>query len=198
MKRIILLLACLAIMPLDAQAGDLFRWVDKAGNVNYGDIPPLDATDVERLKFSSEPAQNKDLPNETRISLQNFPVTLYVGDGCSDTCDLGRSMLIKRGIPFSEKLLRTRQDVEAFKQLSGINGVIPVLQVGKDFLQGFSEILWDRELDIAGYPKSASNTKSVAPPLRPEPFTPPAPVSPPAAGTTSEGQAAAPAEPAPQ
>ena len=31
------------------------------------------------------------------------------------------NLLIKRGIPFSEKLLKAKQDVEAFKQLSGID-----------------------------------------------------------------------------
>ncbi len=41
MKRIVLWLACLAIMP--AQAGGLFRWLDKAGKVNYGDTPPVGA-----------------------------------------------------------------------------------------------------------------------------------------------------------
>jgi len=195
MKNIILLLACLTIMPV--QAGDLFRWVDKAGKMNYGDIPPLDATDVERMKFSSEPAKNTDLPYETLRAQQNFPVTLYVADGCGETCDLGRSLLIKRGIPFSEKLLRTRQDVEAFKQLSGIGGVVPVLQVGKDFLKGFSELQWNSELDIAGYPKTAGNRQRPAPPVRPEPFTPTAPVTSPAEGQSSEGQAT-PAEPAAQ
>ena len=184
MKRILLLLACLAIMPSGVQASDLFRWVDKAGKMNYGDIPPAGATDVERLKLFGEPAQKEDIPYEIRQVLQNFPVTLYVGDGCGETCDLARNMLSKRGVPFSEKLLRTKQDVEAFKKLSGIDGVVPVLRVGKDFLQGYSELLWNRELDIAGYPKTASNLQHITPPLRPEPFTPPAPVTPPAEGSS--------------
>jgi hypothetical protein len=155
MQHIILLLACLAIIPSGVQAEELFRWVDKAGKVHYGDTLPADATDVERKKLSSEPAQNEDLPYETRRAQQNFPVTLYVGAGCGETCDQARSLLSKRGIPFSEKLLRTKQDVDAFKQLSGIDGVVPVLAVGKSFLKGFLESQWNSELDIAGYPKTA-------------------------------------------
>ena len=146
MKSIILLLACLAIIPSGVQAEELFRWVDKAGKMNYGDVPPADATDVERIKLSSEPAQNEDLPYETRSAQQNFPVTLYVGAGCGETCDQARSLLSKRGIPFSEKLLRTKQDVETFNQLSGIDGVVPVLAVGKDFLKGFLESQWNLSL----------------------------------------------------
>jgi Domain of unknown function (DUF4124) len=193
MKRIVLLLACLVIMPSGVQAGELFRWVDKAGKMNYGDVPPADATDVERLKLSSEPTQNADLPFETRRAQQNFPVTLYVGAGCGQVCDQARSLLSKRGVPFSEKLLRTKQDVEAFKLLSGIDGVVPVLAAGKSYVKGFLESQWNSELDIAGYPKTASYRQRIAPPVRPEPFTPPAP----AEGPSSESQAA-PAEPAAQ
>jgi len=154
MKRILLLLVCLAIMPSGVQASDLFRWVDKAGKVNYGDIPPAGATDVERIKFSNQPAQNEYLPYETRRAMENFPVTLYVGDGCVEACNLARSLLTKRGIPFSEKLLKYKEDLEAFKKLSGFDGV-PALAVGKTFLRGFQAEQWHGELDIAGYPKTA-------------------------------------------
>ncbi len=173
MKRIMLLLACLAMMQV-AQAGELFRWVDKAGKLNYGDSPPADASEVERLKFSGETAQNAYLPYETRLARENFPVTLYVGNDCGDPCAQGNALLSKRGIPYSEKLLQTRGDLDAFKQLSGISGAVPVLQVGKDFLKGYSESQWDSELDIAGYPKTASYRQRGAAPVQPEPFIPPA------------------------
>ena len=155
MKRISLLLACLMIVLSSVQAGELFRWMDKTGRMNYGDVPPTDAADVERIKLSSEPMQNENMPYETRRAMQNFPITLYVGVGCGDTCNQARSLLSKRGIPFSEKLLSTKQDIDAFKQLSGIDGEVPVLAVGKNFLKGFGESRWMSELDIAGYPKTA-------------------------------------------
>lgn len=192
MKRIVLLLACLAIMPSGVQAGELFRWVDKAGKVNYGDIPPADAIDVVRLKLSSVQEQGDDLPYATRLALQNFPVTLYVSEGCGETCDQARSMLSKRGIPYSEKVLRTTQDVEAFKQISGFGGVVPVLVVGKNFLKGFLEPDWNQELDIAGYPKTASYRQRIALP----PSKPAAPETAPAEGQAPDQTA--PAEPAAQ
>ena len=163
MKGFILLLAFLANISLSVQAGELFRWADKAGKMNYGDVPPADATDVERIKLSSEPAQNEDMPYETRRAQQNFPVTLYVGDGCAETCDQARSLLSKRRIPFNERLLRKKQDVDDFKQLSGIDGVVPVLAIGKNFLKGFLESQWNSELDSAGYPKTAPYRAPSAP-----------------------------------
>lgn len=154
MKRIVLLLACLAIMPV--QAGELFRWQDKAGKINYGDTPPVDAVNVEQLHFSSVRMQDNDLPYETRVAQQNFPVTLYVGSDCGEPCDQARALLNKRGIPFAEKVLKTGKDIKAFKQLSGMEAFAPVLQVGKNFLKGFMEAQWNSELDIAGYAKIAS------------------------------------------
>jgi len=154
MKRIVLLLCCLALMPLGAQADKLYRWVDAQGKVHYGDMPPADAAQVETRKLSDSVAPNEDLSYETRRAQQNFPVTLYVADNCTEYCDQARKLLSKRGIPFSEKKLVTQEDIDAFKALSGSDSA-PTLAVGKIFLKGFMGARWHSELDIAGYPKTA-------------------------------------------
>ena len=156
MRRYILLLCCLGAMPVLAQAGDLFRWVDSAGKVYYGDTPPANALDVQSIKSSGGSLQNEDMPYETRIALQNFPVTLYVGSDCDAVCGQAHNLLNRRGIPYTEKALKTSKDIEAFKQLSGMEAFVPVLQVGKTFNKGFLESQWNSELDIAGYAKTAS------------------------------------------
>ena len=154
MKRIVLLLGCLMMMPSGMQAGELFRWVDAKGKVHYGDVPPADAAQVEPIKFPGAATPSEDLPYETRRAQQNFPVTLYVGGSCAEYCDQARNLLSKRGIPFSEKKLITQEDIDAFKALSGFDGT-PSLAVGKTFLKGFLATQWHSELDIAGYPKNA-------------------------------------------
>lgn len=196
MKHAGLLLACLAIMPLGAQAGELYRWLDKQGIVHYGDVPPADARDVERLKLSSQVPQNDDLPYETLRAQQTFPVTLYVGRGCGETCNQARSLLTTRGVPFTEKVLKTKEDVEAFKQLTGADGV-PVLSVGKTYLRGFLTEQWHSELDIAGYPKTASYRQRVAPPPKP-PAPETLPVEGQAAPSEQSPAASAPVEPSTQ
>ena len=155
MKTIILLLTCLSSISLSSQAAGLYRWVDSSGAVHYSDVPSSDAEKMDTRKFSGTVTPSDDLPYETRRAQQNFPVTLYTGDGCGDVCDQARNLLNKRGVPFSEKVLKTPQDIEDFKQLSGINGEGPVLGVGRSFLKGFLDSRWNSELDIAGYPKTA-------------------------------------------
>jgi hypothetical protein len=193
MNRIGLLLACLAIIPV--HAGELFRWVDAHGKVHYGDTPPADTLEVESKKFSNETSQNEDLPYETRRAQQNFPVTLYVGDACGGPCDHARDLLYKRGVPFKEELLKTQEDIDSFQKLSGGRN-IPALQVGKSFLVGFLESSWNSELDVAGYPKTASYRQRVARPKPAATETPPSDGQP-AEGASPKGQAA-PTEPAAQ
>lgn len=150
----ILLLGCLMGFSLLAQAGDLYRWVDANGKPQYGDMPPLGAVMIEQLEFYDEAAPDAGLPYETRRALKDFPVTLYVADNCIEFCEQARSLLNTRGIPFSEKALRTQEEVDAFKAAAGDDGV-PALSVGKSFINGFNAGRWNSELDIAGYPKTA-------------------------------------------
>src|SRR3990167_3985365 len=154
MKHLILLLACLTVMPPNAQAGKLYRWIDAQGTVHYGDTPPADAAQVETRKLSDSVTPGEYLPYEVRRAQQNFPVTLYVADNCTNPCDQARSLLSKRGIPFTEKKLITQEDIDAFKALSGFDSA-PTLAVGRTFLKGFLAEQWHGELDIAGYPKAA-------------------------------------------
>ena len=168
MKRLVLLLVCLAMMPSVAQAGELFRWLDANGKVHYGDTPPANATQIEPLKFPAATAPGEDLPYTTRRAQQNFPVTLYVAENCTEYCDLARNLLIKRGIPFAEKALQTQEEIDALKALSGSNSV-PTLAVGRSFLKGFLAEQWHGELDIAGYPKTAPYRTPRTPPPAPTP-----------------------------
>lgn len=154
MKRIVMLLCCLTLISLYAQAGQLYRWVDDTGRVYYGDVPPAGVTDVEILKYSDESVPSGYIPYESRKAQQNFPVVLYVGTGCSETCIQARNLLNKRGIPFIEKVLSSKEDADEFKRLSG-GEVVPTLAVGKTFLKGFQPEPWQAELDVAGYPKTA-------------------------------------------
>jgi len=155
MKFISLLICLLAVAFTNAHADSLFRWVDKAGKVHYGDKPAEDAIGAEQKKFGAAPATGDDeLSYGVRKAKQDFPVTLYSAANCGDTCVQARSLLNKRGVPYAEKNLATKEDIDAFKKLTGGNSV-PALTVGKSLLSGFEAGQWNSELDIAGYPKTA-------------------------------------------
>ncbi|MFZ2540373.1 MAG: glutaredoxin family protein [Gallionella sp.] len=166
MKRIILSLSCLACISLFAQAGELYRWVDDSGKVYYGDVPPADQIEIEVRNFPAGVTPSEYLPYETRIAQQHFPVVLYVVPSCEELCIQARNLLSERGIPFSEKILRTKDEVDAFKQVAS-SEVVPTLVVGKTILKGFLAGKWNGELDIAGYPERAPYRASTHQPVVP-------------------------------
>ena len=139
-----------------AQADGLYRWVDKSGKVHYGDAPAADAAKVEQKKFGAAPTIDvNDLPYATRRAKQNFPVTLYIAENCGDPCKQARQFLNTRGIPFTENILRTKEDLDAFKRLSG-SEIVPTLAVGKTSFKGFQAEQWGGGLDTAGYAQTPS------------------------------------------
>lgn len=154
MKRTILFISAALIVVMSVQAGELYRWVDAHGKVHYGDRPALDAQQIEEKKFRDIVATDESLPYETRRARERFPVALYVGEGCGNACDEARAYLNKRGIPFSEQKLVTKEEIDAFKAKFGSDQV-PALTVGKNFLIGYSAASWASELDVAGYPATA-------------------------------------------
>lgn len=158
--------SCLLIITLNhVQADTLFRWKDKEGKVHYGDRPPEDAAKAERKNFGSAAALGEDdLPYSVRKARQDFPVTLYVTPSCGDYCTQARAFLNKRGVPFAEKNVISKEDAEALKAKTGADNV-PVLTVGKAVLKGFSADTWTAELDLAGYPKTAPYGSRPQPPV---------------------------------
>ena len=154
------------------QADTLFRWVDKDGKVHYGDRPAEDAVKTEQKKFGAPTAAgDDDLSYSLRKAKQDFPVTLYTSQKCGEYCNQGRSFLNKRGVPFVEKTLTTKEDIDAFIAKTGGN-TVPVLTVGKTVLNGFEEGQWNGELDIAGYPKTAAYGSRPVLPAAVKPETP--------------------------
>ncbi|MDD5056929.1 MAG: glutaredoxin family protein [Sideroxydans sp.] len=168
-----LFLICTLFLLGNAQAGELYRSIDSSGKVHYSDKPLPASDDVERLKSGKEPVPDDTLPYETMRAKQNFPVTLYVFPDCSSACQQARDFLNKRGIPFSEVNLITQEDIDSFRKASGSSSA-PALLIGKNWLIGFLAEQWNKELDFAGYPKSAPyRAKPAIPAAKTEPATSP-------------------------
>lgn len=148
------LLALLLLAPAAVLAQ--YKWIDSRGQVNYGDSPPRDARNVERVNApAADPADPQSgLPFEVRRAAQNFPVTLYTTDACS-SCQQARELLRARGVPFSERVIASAEDADEARKI-GVGSTVPVLAVGRQMLREPDFALWNRTLDDAGYPRNAS------------------------------------------
>ena len=144
-------------------------------------------------------ATTVSLPAELRPLVARFPVTLYTSADCPP-CELGRALLQQRGVPFSERLIGSADDIAALQRLTASRAV-PALTVGVQALRGFAEADWQGTLDLAGYPRESrlprgylgpapaplvaggtpTASDRAAPVAKPAPVAAPAPVAEPAA-----------------
>lgn len=184
------LLALLAATGASAQ--QVYRHVDANGRVSFSDRPPAASTAPQAGARSGAAASsssgNPALPYELRQVVQRYPVTLYSGDDCAP-CDSGRSLLTTRGIPFSERTVKSPEDTAALRRLNG-DGSLPTLSIGGQQIKGFSDANWSQYLDAAGYPPSAQlpagyRNPPAAPLAPPKAQTEQAPSAPAAPGTAA-------------
>ncbi|MCA3217864.1 MAG: glutaredoxin family protein [Burkholderiales bacterium] len=145
-----------------------YKWIDSRGQVNYGDSPPRDARNVERVNAPGvDPADPQSgLPFEVRRAAQSFPVTLYTTAPCA-ACEQARDMLHSRGVPFSERTITSAEEAAEARKI-GVGSAVPVLAVGRQMIREPDFAQWNRMLDDAGYPRNASLPRSFQnPPPRP-------------------------------
>ncbi|AMP03447.1 glutaredoxin family protein [Collimonas pratensis] len=152
----------LLMLATSAQA-QLYKSTGPDGKVTYSDTPPASGNVVQK-KIGGGGDDTDGLPYELALAVKNHPVTLYSSDKCIP-CDDGRKMLKERGIPFSEKTVKTNEDIAALRKIAS-DSQLPVLTVGRDKQSGFSSATWGSALSTAGYPESSrlpANYSNAAP-----------------------------------
>jgi len=160
MKRNLVLLGPLLFLVCTVSAhAQLYKWVGPDGKVTYSDSPPPQTvTRVETKSMTAGGSGTVDLPFELSTAVKNHPVSLYTTTGCA-ACDEGRKLLTERGIPFTEKTVNTKEDVDSFKKISA-DGKLPVLLTGRSKETGFEASAWNTRLTAAGYPESSKLPKN--------------------------------------
>ncbi|HZP86321.1 MAG TPA: glutaredoxin family protein [Burkholderiales bacterium] len=149
------LLVLLTLLAGVAHADQVYRWRDDKGAIHYTDTaPPTQARDTERKRMGDRPPA-PTLPYALQLAQRNFPVTLFIANGCKSACAQARSYLSGRGVPHIEKNASEETGAQALAALSGGKLEVPLLVVGKTVLRGFHESAWASTLDSAGYPKSS-------------------------------------------
>jgi glutaredoxin len=141
----------------DANAQQVYRIVGPDGKVTFSDQPPLNpATRASAAKTVALPGGGGTdvaaLPFALRQAATRYPVVLYTAPDCGP-CGAGRGMLSGRGIPFAERTVTTREDIEALKRIGATS--LPFLTIGGQQITGYSQPEWVQFLDAAGYPATS-------------------------------------------
>jgi glutaredoxin len=186
--------ALVAVPSLLAAQQTIYKWVDKDGKTVFSDTPPpKEITTSTQKRVGGGYTENIQLPYATQIAMQKNPVTLYTAGDCGALCDQGRSLLSKRGIPYSERDGSTDPAAAEAVQKAVGSFIVPVLMVGESALKGFDESIWQSSLDTAGYPRTALPNQPNPRATPPKKAAPPAP-PPPAPAAEGEAPPEAPAE----
>lgn len=195
--RCALPLAALLLLCAGSVSAQMYKWVDAKGQVHYSDKPPPADVKAAPLKAAPAAATGAVLPFELAEAARNHPVVLYTGAQCG-ACELGRSYLRSRGIPYAEKTVFTRAD-EARLRAAGSPGEVPLLLVGRSKSVGFETSAWAALLNDAGYPSTASLPSNYqypqAAPAAPGPVQVASDQAPPAPRVVRERRQAAPPAP---
>jgi glutaredoxin len=168
-------IATLLLSALPAHA--LFKVVGPDGKVTYSDRPPPGDTRAVQVNRDGSIASNDvALPFALRQVMAKFPVTLYTASKC-EACEMGRALLQRRGIPFSERTATTNEDKEVWEKITG-GQEAPMMKVGAQVMRGFNATSWEETLDVAGYSRQSQlppNYKAAAaqPLVEPKPVKPP-------------------------
>jgi len=154
--RLILLAAAMLTVSVANAETTTYRWIDKTtGQTVFSDKPPPPGVTQVVTKTGSEPADGPQLPYATRQAVERFPVMLYTTASCTDVCKQARDLLNGRGVPFSEKMLKTDDETAELAKKLGGEASVPSLFVGQQSFKGLESVAWNNLLDLAGYPKSA-------------------------------------------
>ena len=138
-----------------ASAQTTYQWIDaKTGTTVISDQPPPPGT-KQVVKRAGEEASEQQVPYATRQAAEKFPVTVYTAASCGDACTQARGLLNSRGIPFSEKVLQSQEEIAELARLLGSDAATPTLIVGRQNFKGFEVGAWNNLLDLAGYPRTA-------------------------------------------
>jgi glutaredoxin len=142
-----------ALLATALAAQPIYRIVGPDGRVTYSDKPPAAAGLGKVTEAGRAPDADaaNPLPLNLRTAARQYPVTLYTTANCTP-CATGRALLVRRGVPFTEKTVSSPEDAEALHRLSG-ESALPLLTIGAQQIKGWTEGQWQLYLDAAGYPK---------------------------------------------
>jgi hypothetical protein len=143
---------------IGAAQAQQYRWVDEKGHVQFTDTPPPAGAKDVRKENTPPPGGGSAgaVPFAVARAQKDFPVTLYSSPPCKEVCGQIRSLLNKRGIPFTEVQVWDETSHNRLKAVAGNSDEVPVVTVGREVQKGFNAEALNTLLDTAGYPRAGS------------------------------------------
>ena len=143
-----LIWALLLLLPAVSTAG-IYSWTDENGKVHFGDRPPIDSkADEIRVRVNTYESAS-EISQVDFVSAPDRKVVLYTTQRCG-YCKKAKQFLQRNSIAYREYDVETSSKGKRdFKKLNGQG--VPIILVGKQRMDGFSEGRMAAMLRNAGY-----------------------------------------------
>jgi glutaredoxin len=129
-------LVCLGLLLSYAASSpaDVYKWTDEKGIIHYSDKKP---EDQEVVEIVGDTRTYESVSYDTSSVDAGKNVVIFSASWCG-TCKKAKTYMRRQGIPFTEyDIEKSSRAKSLYKQL-GATGV-PVILVGKERMNGFSE-----------------------------------------------------------
>lgn len=131
----------LVLFSCTTMAQEIHKWRDENGKVHYGDRPP-EGTKTEVIEVDPNIYEKPSTEALSQALAANNKVVMYSTTWCG-YCKKARNYFIANKIPFEEyDVENTERGRRDYKKLNAKG--VPVILVGKQRLNGFSEASFKR------------------------------------------------------
>jgi glutaredoxin 3 len=149
------LLLLLMLLCSSAAATEVYRWIDAAGNVHYGDRKPA-STEVERISVRPQPPATSASAPEAESAMAQAArastppaIRMYLSPTCG-YCTQAARFFDARGVPWrGEDITRSQVAKLAFERAGGRG--TPLIIVDGQTIHGFQKATLERLLTQRGW-----------------------------------------------
>lgn len=142
------------LLPALASAG-IYSWTDESGKIHYGDRPPIDRAADEITVRVNTYASPSEVTQVDTLTTAKGKVVLYTTQRCG-YCKRAKAFLKQQNIHYTEYDVETsKKGQRDFKKLNGRG--VPIILVGDQRMNGFSEGRMASMLKNAGYDEGTSD-----------------------------------------
>jgi glutaredoxin len=144
-----LLTPVLLVLFLNQASAGIYSWTDENGKIHFGDRPPIDReADEITVRINTYESASEITPVDG-LTASKSKIVLYTTQRCA-YCRKAKQFLNRRNIKYTEYDVETsKKGRRDYKQLNGRG--VPIILVGDQRMNGFSEERMASMLESAGY-----------------------------------------------
>jgi len=132
-------LLCISLLIISQNSyGEIYKWIDRNGNIQFTDKKPPEGMTAEQLKLKINSISNAHIP----VAVSTVQVIIYSARWCP-VCKRARRYFKQQGIAYKEYDIENSAKGRAdYKRMRGRG--VPIILVNKQRINGFSRTSFEK------------------------------------------------------